>query len=266
MELAINYSTQAVELLREGRIKVDRLKCADWPDMIAAARSHGPIYVHFPLEAGLKQQRHVMSLETIASMRDETATPLINTHLIAFADDEQSDLEIESTMRAEVGRLVKHFGAAHVVAENIPFYSSGLKRPYAKVCVDPLLIHRVLNETGCGLLLDISHARIAAMHLGVDPRSYIESLPVDRLRELHVTGVDTVDGRLLDHMPLAEEDWSYVEWALERIRSGAWSTPWCVALEYGGVGKPFAWRSEKRIIAEQLPRLYELVHHLYPNR
>lgn len=260
MEVAINYSTQAVELLQEGKIQVDRLKCADWPDMIAAARSHRPVYVHYPLQAGLRQQCQAMSLEDIAAMRDDTATPLINTHLIAFADEAQSDLEIESAMRVEVGRLVGHFGAANVVAENIPYYPTGLKRPYAKLCVDPLLIHRVLDDTGCGLLLDLSHARIAATNLEIDPRSYIESLPVHRLRELHVTGVDTVDGRLLDHMPLAEEDWRFVEWALQRIRTGAWSTPWCIALEYGGVGKPFAWRSEKRIIAEQLPRLYAMVH------
>lgn len=259
MELAINYSTQAVELLQKGKIRLDRFKCADWPDMIADASKLAPIYVHFPLEAGLKQRKPV-DHDAVAAMRDQTRTPIINTHLIAYAGDAQSDAEIEAAMIAQVGALVERFGAASVVAENIPYYERGLKRPYARVCVDPALIRRVLDETGCGLLLDISHARIAAMNLGLEPKAYIESLPVDRLRELHVTGIDTVDGRLLDHMPFSNEDWKWIEWAMDRIHSGAWATPWCVAFEYGGIGKPFAWRSEKRVIEEQFPRLHELVH------
>lgn len=260
MELAINYSTQAAELLQEGKIRLDRFKCADWPDMIADASKLAPIYVHFPLEAGLKQQRKPVDLDAVAAMRDQTSTPMINTHLIAYADDGQSDAEIEATMLADVGAVAGRFGAVNVMAENIPYYDRGLNRPYARLCVDPALIRRILDQTGCGLLLDLSHARIAAMNLGLDPKTYIESLPVDRLRELHVTGIDIVDGRLLDHMPFSDEDWTWMEWAMSRIRSGAWETPWCVAFEYGGIGKPFAWRSEKRVIEDQLPRLHELVH------
>ena len=67
MQLAINYSLQALELRNEGRIRFDRFKCADWPDMIADARRHAPVYVHFPLEAGLKTQRNTMPLDDIAA-------------------------------------------------------------------------------------------------------------------------------------------------------------------------------------------------------
>ena len=46
---------------------------------------------------------------------------------------------------------------------------------------------------------------------------------------------------------------------MHKIHAGEWPTPWAVALEYGGVGEPFAWRTDKRFLAEQVPRLFEMV-------
>ena len=45
MEFSLNYSLEAVQLLSRGEIEVDRIKCADWPDMIAEAKKAGPVYV-----------------------------------------------------------------------------------------------------------------------------------------------------------------------------------------------------------------------------
>jgi len=52
VELSVNYSEELSELIRAGEVRVDRIKCADWPDMIAAATQLGRVYVHFPLHAG----------------------------------------------------------------------------------------------------------------------------------------------------------------------------------------------------------------------
>ena len=60
-------------------------------------------------------------------------------------------------------------------------------------------------------------------------------------------------------MDLRDEDWRWAELAMQRIRAGDWPTPWTVALEYGGIGEPYRWRTEKRVLAEQVPRLYEMV-------
>ena len=261
MELSINYSPQAAELITEGAIRVDRLKCADWPDMIAEASKLGPVYVHFPIESGPVSPKPV-DLDMIDAMRRTTRTPFVNTHLVAYRDDGQSESEVEASLSEQLAALCDRFGADRVIAENIPYYADEAapkKLRYHPACVDPAVIRRVVERAGCGFLLDISHARIAAAELGVDPKAYIEQLPVDRLRELHVTGIERVDGRLLDHMGLNEQDWAFTAWAVDHIGAGRWATPWCVAMEYGGVGEPFRWRSEKRVIAEQFPRLCDLV-------
>jgi hypothetical protein len=51
----------------------------------------------------------------------------------------------------------------------------------------------------------------------------------------------------------------WTQWALERIDPGDWARPWTVALEYGGVGEPFKWRSDRAALEAMVPRLYEMV-------
>jgi hypothetical protein len=57
----------------------------------------------------------------------------------------------------------------------------------------PETICRVVEETDCGLLLDLSHARLAAWALNMDPQDYVNQLPVQRICEIHVTGIQRID-------------------------------------------------------------------------
>ena len=142
--------------------------------------------------------------------------------------------------------------------ENAPYH--GPEGRLLRACVEPELIRRLVEETGVGLLLDISHARIAAHSIGMPERAYMEALPVDQTHELHFTGLHRLNGRLADHLPVLESDWPALAWVLENIQSGEWGRPWMLAFEYGGVGEKFAWRSDPAVIQEQIPRLYNMVH------
>ena len=51
-------------------------------------------------------------------------------------------------------------------------------------------VHRFFAESGCGFLLDISHAWLSAHYAGVPPREFIAALPLERIVELHVAGVE----------------------------------------------------------------------------
>jgi uncharacterized protein (UPF0276 family) len=259
VEFSVNYSLELAELLRERRVQVDRIKCADWPDMIATARELRPIYVHFPLDAGAKSGRPA-NFAAADVMARETDTPYVNLHLVTYRRDVADDGDttaVVDQMLADIAAAAAVIGNDRLVLENIPYF--GPAGEYHPASVDAAVISRVVRETGCGFLLDISHARMAAHYLGVDAQAYVDQLPLDRLCELHITGVGAHQGRLADHMDLRDEDWQWADLALRRIRAGDWATPWTVALEYGGVGEPFRWRTEKRVLAEQVPRLYELV-------
>lgn len=268
MKFAQNYSDEAANLLREGLIAIDRFKCAEFPDMIAAARRLAPIYVHFRLLAG-QGLLDAEALDAVARLREATDTPFVNTHIAPRLSDLRDPNDVQQVFDAvvrDIGQLVERFGADHVMAENIPFPESGKEPAKPYLASDPELISRVIEATGCGLLLDLGHARRTAEHLAIDPKRHIAQLPTDRLQELHITGLGYApeSGQRVDHMPMREDDWELLAWALENIRTGAWRAPWIVACEYGGTGEIFRWRSQRDVIAHEAPRMLSMVRAAQP--
>jgi len=267
MKLAINYSTQAAALLAAGQIQLDRFKCPDWPDMIAEAQSVLPVAVHFTLTAGSGKLKKKANWDFIAGLMAQTDTPYVNLHLAPtlkdFPDFSVADLsaaedrKVFKAMRKDVRSAVREFGADRVIVENVPY--RGHQDKVFRTAVEPDRIQEIFADTGCGLLLDISHARIAAHHLGLDAFDYMEQLPIKRIKELHFTGLHDLDGYLQDHLSVLEADWPVLEQVLDRIRSGRWAEPWLLAFEYGGVGEKFAERSDSAVMAAQVPRLQTLV-------
>ncbi len=269
MKLAVNYSPQAADLLERGQIAFDVYKCADWPEMIVEAHKQRPAYVHFPLHAG-RSNTEAVGWGHIGDFLKQTNTPYVNTHLAPRAGD-FPDMTVDTSdpysvellkqaMQRDITPLVRHFGAEKVILENACWDPDpGWEIPLA--VLEPEVICQMVYATGCGFLLDVAHARINALHMGMDARDYLSRLPVDRLREVHITGLmyRSEKGRLIDHFPMTEEDWALAEWVIERIRRGEWARPWIVALEYGGTGPGFVWRSKAEVLAQDVPRLHDLV-------
>jgi uncharacterized protein (UPF0276 family) len=260
LKFALNYSPQAADLLRSNTIEVDLFKCPDWPDLIEEARTQRPVYVHFPLVAGEHNVEQV-GLKRIAALRTSTQTPYVNTHIAAryqdLDDPEDVDGAVETMLR-DILPLVERFGPDAVMAENVPCPDVDRDKP--PVVVQPETICRLIQASGCGLLLDLAHARLASATLGVDVYDYISRLPVDRLREVHVTGVGfNPNGVCEDHLPMTDEDWALFDWAMDHIHAGRWARPAVVACEYGGIGKMFDWRTDPAVLAHDIPRIYRKV-------
>lgn len=270
MNLSINYSPQAAALLDAGKIQLDFFKCPDWPDLIVQAQQFRPAAVHFEIiaSAGNLSQKDWSLVERLLQ---ETGTYYINIHLASNIKDfpgfdinyqqPSQRQEIIDKLLADVCALVDHFGPERVIAENIP-YRGIPGHPILRPAGEPEVIREVIETAGCGLLLDISHARMSAHYLGMDEREYIQRLPVRRLREMHFAGIHIIYGILRDHLAIQPCDWLALEWVLQNIRRGEWSQPWMLAFEYGGVGEIFEWRSDPQVIAEQVPRLYQMVKNL----
>ncbi|SET51885.1 hypothetical protein SAMN05421676_105165 [Salinibacillus kushneri] len=90
----------------------------------------------------------------------------------------------------------------------------------------------------------------------------MSKLPLHHLKELHITGIQAdKNARLRDSMPMTDEDWNLAKWVIQQINAGYWPEPWGVAFEYGGIGPKFEWRSDEEVLSQQLPYLYEMVHH-----
>ena len=294
MKLAVQYSEPLAELVKTGQVTLDYFKCPAWPDLVQQAQAIRPTYVHLPLQVG-RPDVDVYDFETKAPVdwgRMEriltlSDTTYVNVHLSAPVRD-YPDIPLESTDPAHVELLaerniagieaaIQHFGAERVIAENT-HHSHG---DVIRAIYMPDVTRRVIETTGCGFLLDISHARLAARHLGQDARAYISALPLEHVREVHFTGIQRLDGawlaalqetegaaafaaryggRVMDHLPLTEADWDDYGWMLAQIRSGAWAEPWVVALEVGGVGHFWGEVATRMPYLEQVPRLYAELH------
>jgi uncharacterized protein (UPF0276 family) len=292
MDFAVNYSTQAADLLRQGKIQVDRFKCPDWPEIIIPARALRPVHVHFSLRVGpgirdaVDTQTHqAADWSQIESLLLQTNTRWVNLHLSPTAYDypdlspdtiEPAHVDyLTERMIQDVQAVVQRFGPERVVVENLPNDMRRLRPAFL-----PQVIRRVVEETGCGFLFDLSHARLAAGTLGMDPYEYVSGLPTGCLVEVHVTGIQRFEGKwlerarqagvdpafiehraghLFDHLPLTGEDWAFFTWAIEQIRAGRWRRPELITFEYGGVGSIFEAVGSVTVLAEQVPRLYALV-------
>src|SRR5680860_1391303 len=263
--LAINFSPQAAELLDSGTIELDVFKVPDWDELIAEAERYRPVYVHFPHQIGAAHERP--ELTRAAELMAATGTKALNVH-VAPSSERFPDLAVgdagDDAVAAVVDGLVvdltpacERFGAEAVLAENLIYRGDG--HGMLRAGVEPAALHALVERTGCGFLLDVSHARISAATLGLDPWAYLDALPVQALQELHFSGVNLLDGSLRDHLPFNEDDWKFVDGVVGRVKGGAWAAPTTVTFEYGGVGPVFSWRSDIDIIAEQLPRLREKV-------
>jgi uncharacterized protein (UPF0276 family) len=71
------------------------------------------------------------------------------------------------------------------------------------------------KRTGCGLLLDVNNVFVSAKNHGTQPLSYLDSFPLDRVKEVHLGGhdeeTDDVGAPLLidaHGSPIADEVWT----------------------------------------------------------
>jgi uncharacterized protein (UPF0276 family) len=222
----------------------------------------------------------------IERLLEQIHTPWVNVH-VAPTPQDYPDIPVDSADPAHVARLteniirdvsaiVSRFGADRVIIENVFDYAG--EHLYAGF--SPSVLRRVIAETGCGFLLDLSHAYLAAHHLGQDPYAYTQALPTAYTREIHVSGNQRIEGKwltrmreagvndataqkfrghLLDHLPMTAADWEFVSWAMAQVHNGIWRTPEIVAFEYGGIGPVFQAFTNTETLAEQVPRLYQLV-------
>ena len=135
-----------------------------------------------------------------------------------------------------------------LILENMP----ALPALDTQIESDPETISRVLRETGCEMLLDLGHARIAAAHREMDVRAYLALLPLDSVRQIHISGIREKRGVYYDaHESLQEEDYHLLAWTLGVTH------PQSITLEY--------YRENKSELKAMLLRLQTIIGQVSPH-
>ena len=93
-----------------------------------------------------------------------------------------------------------------IILENLDYNPKELSGTYEHVC-EPAFIADCLEQTGCGMLMDIGHAVVSSRNMGYDDvNAYLDKLPLEKVVEIHMSGAGTKDGLAHDsHHPITAE-------------------------------------------------------------
>jgi uncharacterized protein (UPF0276 family) len=122
--------------------------------------------------------------------------------------------EAVATVARNVAELKRALPGLPILLENIayPFVLPGAEMTEAE------FVRAVVEEADAGLLLDLENVHANASNHGYDPIAYLESLPLERVGEVHLAGGVVQGGQYVDShtRPVPEESWELLEWLASR--------------------------------------------------
>jgi uncharacterized protein (UPF0276 family) len=122
--------------------------------------------------------------------------------------------EAVATVASNVAELKRALPGLPILLENIayPFVLPDAEMTEAE------FVRAVVEEADAGLLLDLENVHANARNHCYDPIAYLESLPLDRVTEVHLAGGIVSGGQYVDShtRPVPEESWALLEWLAPR--------------------------------------------------
>lgn len=97
-------------------------------------------------------------------------------------------------------------------AVGVPFLLENIANHFAApgALDEAAFLSRVVSESGCWILLDVTNLWLNASNYGFRAHEYLDALPMDRVLQVHIAGGHAEDGRLVDShsSPVASEVWA----------------------------------------------------------
>ena len=234
MKLAVNYLQEVQELFEEGKIDfIDYMKLYsingdlspfDWCAKHSNVLFHGFVgNASNVADAKFWENRDI---ELQKEYYKKGKTPYISLHINTNDAEIRSEEETFKTIVENVKKVKETFDM-EVILENVPARYKDRSKDFL---ASPEFITKVINELDCGFLFDIGHARQAADVLEIPFDKYVNRLPMNRLVELHMSGVSIAqDSKVCPlHGKMNEEDYEFLEDAVKK-----YDTLQIVTLEYG---------------------------------
>ena len=97
---------------------------------------------------------------------------------------------------------------------------------------EPVFLGELARRTGCRVLCDVNNIYVSCRNFGLDPATWIDAMPADAVREIHLAGhsVNDADGQPIlidDHgSRVAEPVWDLYERLLARIGAAPTLVEW----------------------------------------
>ena len=174
-------------------------------------------------------REHLRRLKTLVR---RTKTPWLSDHLCwGSVDGSYSHdlLPIPYTWEAvEVTaakiRQVRDYVEVPVVVENVSSYAEF----HDSVMNEWEFLNEVVERADCGILLDVNNIYVSSMNHSFDPREYLDSVPAERVAQIHIAGHSRYEKYLLDthDHPVIDPVWALYDRAVRRIGPTATLLEW----------------------------------------
>lgn len=222
LNLAANGIPALYELLYNYDLPLEFIKCPLSPDSrteVERARQYLPVVLHGwgPPDYSICNPK-IPEPELLQELAQKSGTPFISVHL-DYTPERDGDMGREPLVARIIKNVdeIKALTGKEVLLENLPWYAHRTRPRYT---TDPEFFREVLEVAGAWLLLDLSHATVAAWHRREGAWEYVQRMPLDRALEIHVSGPRETEKGLNDwHLSLRESDYVLLEQTLKHTPS-----------------------------------------------
>lgn len=188
-----------LEITADHYFDVSRKKLAE----LDLLKEHFSLVPHgLNLSLGSAEGIDELYLEKFAALVENVNPPWFSEHL-CFTRSGGTDIghlapvpytdESLKVFIENISRVKKRINAP-LILENITYT---MRFPSSKMS-ETEFIRRILEETDCGLLLDVTNLYINSKNFNFDWREFLDELPTERIVQLHFVGSHKHNDRLID--------------------------------------------------------------------
>jgi uncharacterized protein len=192
-----------------------------------------PLVTHgVSMSIGTAMPLNLDYINRLKSLIKATKTPWYSDHL-CFTKVPEIDVEqlvplwfteeSLNTVCQNIQELKRHITTPFLL-ENITYY---FPIPNAEM-TESQFITRVLQQTDCGMLLDVNNVHINSINLGYDPYKFLMSIPLDRVVQIHLAGGRKSQGIIIDTHDTSVHDtvWDLLKFVVANSSVKAISLEW----------------------------------------
>src|SRR6185312_831653 len=144
-------------------------------------------------------REHLKKLKTLVR---RTGTPWLSDHLCWGSVDGRYTHDLlpmpytfeAARVTAEKIKQARDFLEVPVVVENVSSYAEF----HVSEMTEWEFLNEVVERADCGILLDVNNIYVSSQNHNFDPFTYLESVPIERVAQIHIAGHSKFEKYILD--------------------------------------------------------------------
>jgi uncharacterized protein len=179
--------------------------------------------------AGRPDREHLRRLKDLVK---RTGTPWLTDHLCWGSVDGRYTHDLlpmpytfeAAKLTAQKIREVRDFLEVPIAVENVSSYAEY----HVSEMTEWEFLNEVVERADCGILLDVNNIYVSSRNHNFDPLTYINSVPAERVAQIHIAGHSKFEKYILDthDHPVIDPVWKLYDRAIQRAGRTATLLEW----------------------------------------